>query len=62
MSNHSRYKELKSNTSKIEIGRISFATGNKFHYYEPPSNTSKPSLIDGDLESLKKKVINRRDG
>ena len=61
-SNHSRYKELKSNTSIIQIGRISFTTGNKFYYYEPPSNTLRPILIDEDLETLKKKVINRRDG
>jgi hypothetical protein len=53
---------LKIKTSKIQIGRISFTTGNKFYYYEPPTNTTRPVLIDGDLEILKKKVVNRRDG
>jgi hypothetical protein len=61
-SNHSQYNELKIKTSKIQIGRISFTTGNKFYYYEPPTNTTRPVLIDGDLEILKKKVVNRRDG
>jgi hypothetical protein len=61
-SNHGQYNKLKSNTSMIQIGRISFTTGNKFYYYEPPTNTTKPVLIDEDLEILKKKVVNRRDG
>lgn len=61
-SNHSQYNELKTKTDKIQIGRITFTTGNKFFYYEPPTNTTKPVLIDGDLETLKKKVVNRRDG
>ena len=60
--NHSQYNELKTKTDKIQIGRITFTTGNKFFYYEPPTNTTKPVLIDGDLEILKKKVVNRRDG
>jgi hypothetical protein len=61
-SNHSKYNEVKSKTSMIQIGRITFTTGNKYYYYEPPTNTTKPILIDGDLEILKKKVVNRRDG
>jgi hypothetical protein len=61
-SNHRQYNEVKSKTSMIQIGRISFTTGNKYYYYEPPTNTTKPILIDGDLEILKKKVVNRRDG
>ena len=61
-SNHSQYNELKTKTDKIQIVRITFTTGNKFFYYEPPTNTIKPVLIDGDLEILKKKVVNRRDG
>ena len=60
-SNNSQYNELITKTDKIQIGRITFNTG-KFFYYEPPTNTIKPVLIDGDLEILKKKVVNRRDG
>jgi hypothetical protein len=61
-SNHSRYNELNGKTVKTQIGRISYTTGNNFYYYEPPTNTSRPILIDEDLEILKKKVINRRNG
>ena len=60
--NHSNYKQLKGNTSKIEIGRINFTTDHKFYYYEPPTNTTRPVLIDEELEKLKRKVINRRNG
>jgi hypothetical protein len=61
-SNHNSYNELNGKTVKTQIGRISYTTGNKFYYYEPPTNTTKPILIDEDLEILKKKVINRRNG
>ena len=61
-SNHSRYDELKGKNIKIQIGNITFKTCNNFYYYDPPTNTSRPILIDEDLETLKKKVINRRDG
>ena len=59
---HNSYNKLNGKTIKIQIGRISYTTGNKFYYYEPPTNTTKPILIDEDLESLKKKVVNRREG
>jgi len=59
--NHNSYNELNGKTVKTQIGRISYTTG-KFYYYEPPTNTSRPILIDEDLEILKKKVINRREG
>jgi hypothetical protein len=61
-SNHSTDKEFKGKTVKTQIRRINYTTGNKFYYYEPPTNTSKPVLIDEELETLKKKIINRRDG
>jgi poly-D-alanine transfer protein DltD len=60
--NQNTYNEFKGKTVKTQIGRISFTVGNKFYYYEPPTNTSRPILIDEDLEILKKKVINRRNG
>ena len=60
--NHSNYNELKGKILKIQIGNIDFTTDNKFYYYEPPSNKSRPVLIDEDLEILKKKVVNRRNG
>ena len=60
--NHSRYNELKGKNIKVQIGNITFKTCNNFYYYEPHINTSRPILIDEDLEILKKKVINRRDG
>jgi hypothetical protein len=59
--NHNSYNELNGKTVKTQIGRISYTTG-KFYYYEPPTNTSRPILIDDELETLKKKIINRRDG
>jgi hypothetical protein len=55
-SNHSQYDELKIKTSRIQIGRISFTTGNKFYYYEPPTNTTKPVLIDEIWKYLKRKL------
>ena len=61
-SNHNSYNESNGKTVKTQIGRISYTTGNKFYYYEPPTNTTKPILIDEDLEILKKKVVNRREG
>ena len=60
--NHSRYDELKGKKLQIQIGNITFKTCSNFYYYEPPTNTSRPILIDKDLEILKKKVINRREG
>ena len=60
-SNHKSFNEFNLKTVKTQIGRITYTTGNKFYYYEPPTNTSRPILIDEDLETLKKKVINRRD-
>ena len=60
--NHSSYNELKGKNFKIQIGNITFKTCNNFYYYEPPTNTSRPILIDKDLERLKRKVVNRRDG
>ena len=60
--NHNRYNELKGKNIKIQIGNITFKKCNNFYYYEPPTNTSRPILIDEDLEILKKKVVNRRDG
>ena len=60
--NHSNYNELKGKNLKIQIGNITFKTCNNFYYYEPPTNTSRPILIDEDLETLKKKVVNRRNG
>ena len=59
---HEKYNELKGKKFKIQIGNITLTPCNNFYYYEPPSNTSKPVLIDGDLETLKKKVTNRRNG
>ena len=59
--NHNSYNKLNGKTVKTQIWRISYTTG-KFYYYEPPTNTSRPILIDEDLEILKKKVINRREG
>jgi len=59
--NHEKYNELKGKKFKTQIGNITFTTDNKFYYYEPPSNRSRPVLIDEDLETLKRKVINRRD-
>ena len=61
-SNHNSYNEFNGKIVKTQIGRISFTLGNKFYYYEPPTNTSKPILIDDVIETLKKKIINRRDG
>jgi hypothetical protein len=61
-SNHSSSNELNRKTVKTQIGRISYTTGNKFYYYEPPTNTTKPVLIDDELETLKNKIINRRNG
>jgi hypothetical protein len=61
-SNHNSYNGLNGKTVKTQIGRISYTTGNKFYYYEPPTNATKPILIAEDLEILKKKVVNRRDG
>jgi hypothetical protein len=61
-SNHSKYNELKGKTSSVQIGRISYTTGNKFYYYEPPTNTSRPALIGEDIEVLKRKIINRKGG
>ena len=60
--NHKSSNELNRKTVKTQIGRITYTTGNKFYYYEPPTNASKPILIDDELETLKKKIINRRDG
>ena len=60
--NHNRYNELKGKNLQTQIGNITFKTCNNFYYYEPPTNTSRPILIDKDLEILKKKVINRRNG
>ena len=60
--NHNSYNEFNGKTVKTQIGRITYTTGNKFYYYEPPTNTSRPTLIDNVLETLKKKIINRRDG
>ena len=60
--NHNSYNEFNGKTVQTQIGRISHTTGNKFYYYEPPTNTTRPVLIDEDLEILKKKVINRREG
>lgn len=60
--NQNTYNEFKGKKVKTQIGRISFTVGNKFYYYAPPTNTSRPILIDEDLEILKKKVINRRNG
>ena len=54
--------EFNGKTVKTQIGRITYTTGNKLYYYEPPTNTSRPTLIDDVLETLKKKIINRRDG
>jgi hypothetical protein len=59
--NHNSHNKLNGKTVKTQIGRISYTTG-KFYYYEPPTNTIKPILIDEDLEILKNKVINRRNG
>jgi hypothetical protein len=53
---------LNGKTVKTQIGRISYTTGNKFYYYEPPTNKSRPILIDDELETLKKKITNRRNG
>ena len=60
--NHNSCNELNEKTVKTQIGRITYTTGNKFYYYEPPTNASRPILIDDELETLKKKIINRRDG
>jgi len=60
--NHKSSNEFNGKTVKTQIGRITYTTGNKFYYYEPPTNTSRPILIDDELETLKKKIINRRDG
>ena len=58
---HSRYNELNGKTLRTQIGRITFNTGNEFNYYEPPTNTSKVVLVDGVLETLMKKIANRRN-
>ena len=60
--NHNSYNKLNGKTVKIQIGRISYTTGNKFYYYEPPTNTSRPALIGEDIEVLKRKIINRKGG
>ena len=60
--NHNSSNEFNGKTVKTQIGRITYTTGNKFYYYEPPSNATKPILIDNELETLKKKIVNRRNG
>ena len=60
--NHNSYNEFNGKTVKTQIGRITYTIGNKFYYYEPPTNTSRPILMDDELETLKKKIINRREG
>ena len=60
--NHNSFNDFKEKIVKTQIGRISYTTGDKFYYYEPPSNATKPILTDNELETLKKKIVNRRNG